>query len=64
MPAGPALDQCRTCHTATTPQQRGGRWHPSLCLTCTEHEIGSTLAELRVRINDVLARGRKRKWQR
>jgi hypothetical protein len=60
----PALDQCPTCQAATTPRQRGGRWHPSLCLACTETEIGTTLAELCVRVNDVLSRGRNRKWQR
>jgi recombinational DNA repair protein (RecF pathway) len=60
----PALDACPTCGAPTTPQRRGSRLHPSLCLTCTEDEIGMTLAEHRVRINEVLARGRTRKWQR
>lgn len=53
------LERCpKGCGRRTTPQ----RGHPSLCLSCTEAELGTTLEKLRARINELLARGRKRGW--
>lgn len=55
------LDTCPAgCGTRTVPQ----RGLPSLCLPCTEDDIGMTLAEHRTRVNEVLAKGRTRKWRR
>lgn len=54
------LYTCPVCARPTTPQ-RGLR---SLCLPCTEDDIGVTLAEHRARINEVLGKGKTRKWNR
>lgn len=56
---GVRLDRCPTCRRRTTPQ----RGHPSLCLACTEAEIGVTVAELRERVTAALQKGRTRKWR-
>lgn len=52
------LYACPLCGTPTKPQRQV---HPSLCLPCTEDDIGMTLAEHRARVNEVLNRGRKRR---
>ncbi len=48
---------CPVCGAATIPV----RGHASLCLRCTEDEIGCTYEELRTRVNE--ARTVKRKWK-
>lgn len=54
-----SLYACPTCQTATSPIRN----HPTLCLPCTEQEIGMTVQELRTRVSDLTQKGRKRKWQ-
>ncbi|HEX5347900.1 MAG TPA: hypothetical protein VFW64_12500 [Pseudonocardiaceae bacterium] len=64
MASNPPTVRLRTCPagcgTPTVPQHG----HPSLCLPCTEKDIGMTLAELQARVNERLAKGRTRKWRR
>lgn len=55
------LYACPLCGAPTKPQ-RG--IHPSLCLPCTEADIGMTYVELRTRVNATLDKGKNRKWQR
>jgi hypothetical protein len=50
--------RCPICGAATSPCHG----HTALCLPCTENEIGMTLPELLARVNETLAKGRKRKW--
>lgn len=53
------LDRCpKGCGTPTQPQ----RGHPTLCLACTEAEIGTTIAQLRATVTERLQKNRKRKW--
>ena len=60
-PAAPAMGCCPSCRVPTPLAHHG---HNALCLPCTEEDIGMTLAQHRARINDVLNRGRTRKWRR
>ena len=50
---------CPKCGTPTPLAHHG---HRSLCLPCTEAEIGETVAELRERVTNMTLTGRKRKW--
>lgn len=53
------LERCpKGCGRHTQPQ----RGHPTLCLPCTEAELGETLPKLRARVNELLTKGRKRNW--
>lgn len=56
-----SLYACPLCGNPTSPQRE---IHPSLCLPCAEADIGVTLAEHRARINEVLNKGKTRKWRR
>lgn len=42
--ANPRLYECPTCHTSTTPQQRGDVWHQSLCESCTAADLNTKVA--------------------
>lgn len=60
----PTPDRCPSCGTPTIPRTAGGRTHQSLCFACTEFELGHPWAEEKKRINELLAKGRKRRWVR
>lgn len=51
---------CPGCGCATNPSHLHPN-QPSLCLACTEDELGETYEELRDRIS--AKRKKKRKWQ-
>lgn len=50
---------CPSCGTATELSTRG---HESLCMPCTEQEIGETYETLRDRATAAVRRGAKKKW--
>lgn len=59
-----AVDRCPDCGAETEPRRTvDGRTHPSCCLPCTEESIGCTYIELRDRVNEVMAKGVKKKWR-
>lgn len=55
------LNTCPDCGTPTTPSSQG---HRSLCLPCTELDLGMTYVQLRTRVNEALGKGKTRKWKR
>lgn len=55
----PCRDKCPTCGTPTVPSPRG---HPSLCLPCTEAEIGETYEQVRDRATANVQGHARKKW--
>jgi hypothetical protein len=67
-PPPPPVDELHTCpgcgKTATEPTRTPHTVHRTLCMPCTEREIGCTFHELRARINALMLKAaKKRKWR-
>ena len=53
--------RCPTCGIKTKPSTVGG--HPSLCLRCTEVELGETYEQIRDRATSKIQAVAKKKWR-
>ena len=59
-----AIDECPTCGDATEPRRTvDGHTHASLCLPCTEAEVGETYVEIRDRATANIQGRAKKKWR-